>query len=183
MRFVMTRRVKAISVLYLAVALIWSGLSVAVDDPPYMLSHVGSLLVGGDNANEQQMIGAVVGLRLNNSFYLEGEVNASIAGGSYASEAERGKMRISTFGLYGAYRFMLSPDYYFKARAGLVYEDINRLNENTQGEKDSNGSSASGGIGLGIVYHINKKPVMIELEATTIEQNIMLYTVGMTAPF
>jgi len=156
---------------------------VAVDDPPYTLGRFGSLNVGDNNANEQQMLGVVVGLRLNFSFYVEGELNLSMAGGDYGRGVERGRMQISTLGLYGAYRYMLSPSYYLKARAGLVYEDITRMDDNTQKAVSSNGSSGSGGLGLGIVYHLNKKPVMIELEATTIEQNIILYTVGMTAPF
>lgn len=179
----MKRRINIISLLWLTATLLWSGFALAVDDPAYMLTRVGSLLVGDNNSNEQQLIGAVVGLRLNNSFYVEGEVNLSVAGGDYAGKVERGRMRVSTFGLYGVYRFMLSPDYYLKARAGLVYEDISRTDENTQNQLDTNGSSGSGGVGLGIVYHFNKKPVMIELEATTIEQNMMLYTVGMTTPF
>jgi hypothetical protein len=175
--------IKFISLLCIMTMTLCSGFAVAVDDPPYMLTRVGSLTVGGKQPNEQQMLGVVVGLRLNFSFYVEGEFNLNVGGGNYARELERETMSISTMAIYGAYRNVLSPNYYLKAKAGVVYQDMTRVDNNTQKEISVHGSDGSGGLGLGIVYHLNKKPVMIELEATSIEQHILLYTVGMTYPF
>ena len=149
----------------------------------YSLARVGSLNVSGNNANEQQTVGAVVGWRVNFSFYVEGELNYYVSGGDYQDGVEKGVTQISTLGLYGAYRYVLDPNYYLKLKAGLVYEDIIRQDLNSQNESSTNGSSGSGGLGLGIVFNVNKNPVMIEIEATMIEENIMLYTIGMTNPF
>jgi len=156
---------------------------VAEQDPPYTLGRIGVMSVGEKNANEQQMLGVVIGYRLNFSFYVEGELNVPVSGGEYVTGSEQGRMRITTLGVYGVYRYVFSPAYYAKLKAGVAYEDISRSDNNTENATNSSGGSGGAGVGFGIVYHVKKKPVMIELEATSIEQNVVLYTVGMTYPF
>ena len=154
---------------------------VAMDNAPYHLVRIGTLSIQDNNANNQQIAGVVLGLRVTRSSYVEVEINLPLGGGEFDSGPELARYEISNLTLYGAYRYMLRPDYYVKAKAGIAYTPISIIADNN--EIVSKGGGGAAGIGLGIVYNISNHPVMLEVEVAAITKGVVLYTLGINYPF
>jgi len=166
-----------------AVLFLPAGSVLAYEDPLYHLSRIGLMSIADDNAKNQQIVGVVLGLRVGYSNYVEVEFNLPIGGGSYNNSAGHGSYDIEGLALYSVYRYVFSPDYYIKIKAGIGYTSISNTDKNLNIEIISTDSGVAGGLGLGIVYNINSHPVMLEIEMTVVAQELTLYSLGITYPF
>ncbi|MFV2055651.1 MAG: outer membrane beta-barrel protein [Thiohalomonadales bacterium] len=159
-------------------------LALAMEDPPYHLSRLGMMSIGDSTASKQQVLGVVLGLRVGFAYYLEAELNLRVGGGEYDRDGEQRKYKISNLAIYGAYRYVMWPNYYLKLKAGLAYTHTAITGNDLTNEVTSNSTGAAGGVGLGMVFSANNHPVMLELEVTTIDQgDALLYSLGITYPF
>ncbi|MFV2055427.1 MAG: hypothetical protein ACC707_03125 [Thiohalomonadales bacterium] len=166
------------------VALMTTSIVDAIENPPYHLSRLGLMSIRDNTADNQQIIGVTLGMRVSFSYYVEAELNLPVGGGNYDSNGTPRNYAMSTLAIYSAYRYMIRPEYYLKLKLGLAYSRTAISGDNLSDDIVSKSTSGTGGLGFGIVYHTNNLPIMLELEVTTIDQGeVFLYSVGVTYPF
>ncbi len=148
----------------------------------YGLAKIGIMTINKNNSGPVLALGGIYGVGLSPSFTFEAEFATSLGvGGEYVDEnGDEGQYSIWTVAGYVAYRYVINDILYLKLKGGVVYEDVKRsgLNSNTT----STGVGAAGGGGLGFILDFGR-PVMLELEATATEKDIIFYSLGMTYPF
>jgi len=156
----------------------------ADDHNVYSLPRIGGLVIGSNNIADVQIVGVVVGLRVDNALYLESELNTSVAGGEYFSAREKGQLNITNFNLYGVFRHVFNNRFYGKLKAGIAYNSLkydiaNSLDVNN----DGGGLNGAIGLGIGVVFSAQTNPFMFELEYAMIDKDIEMFTIGLTNPF
>jgi len=149
----------------------------------YALAKIGAMAINKNDADPVLALGGIYGIGLSPSFTFEAEFSISLGqGGEYVDEenGDEGQYDIWTIAGYVAYRYPFNDTVYLKLKGGIVYEDVERsgLKSNSR----STGVGAAGGGGLGFVLDFGH-PVMLELEATATEKDIIFYSLGMTYPF
>lgn len=150
----------------------------------YALFKVGSMFIDKNGANNLTAIGGIYGVGLSPAFTVEGEFSVGLDGGEYAQDTsgDSGQYKIYTLAAYLAYRYVFNESIYAKLKGGFAYENVKNLVDG----KDStvkDGFGAVGGLGLGLVLKLENKPVMVELELTQIEEDVLFLTLGATYPF
>jgi len=150
----------------------------------YSLARVGGLIISSDSIENIQIVGLVIGLRVENALYLETELNTSVSGGEYLSIRGKGRLNISNFNLYGVYRYVFNKRFYGKLKAGMSYNSLEyNISSGIEFDSTESGYSTAAGIGIGVVYIVSTNPVMLELEFSIIDNDIKMFTLGMTSPF
>jgi len=148
----------------------------------YGLAKIGAMAINKNDADPALALGAIYGIGLSPSFTFEAEFSISLGvGGEYVSDTgDEGQYDIWTVAGYVAYRYPFNDTVYLKLKGGIVYEDVQRSGLETNSK--STGVGAAGGGGLGFVLNLGQ-PVMLELEATATEKDIIFFSLGMTYPF
>jgi len=148
----------------------------------YGLAKIGAMAINKNNADPVLALGGIYGVGLSPSFTFEAEFSISLgAGGEYVSDTgDEGQYDIWTIAGYVAYRYPFNKTVYLKLKGGIVYEDVQR--SGLESNSKSTGVGAAGGGGLGFVLNYSN-PVMLELEATATEKDIIFFSLGMTYPF
>lgn len=162
----------------------------------YSLARIGSMSIDKQNIRSQTIMSLVVGYQIpsGSGFYIEGEINIPLSGGGYDTSdnlGSKGQIDIYTFGTYGAYRYVINDSVYAKAKVGAAYElieneeEIINANGPSSGAKSTNSIAVAGGVGLGFVLFFGKpsRPVVLEIEVSSFDTDITMYTIGMTYPF
>jgi hypothetical protein len=149
----------------------------------YALFKVGSMAVDKFNADDLLVVGGIYGIGLSPSFTIEGEVSIGLDGGDFEEGPNKGQFKIWTAAGYLVYRYVVNEKVYLKLKGGLVYENIETSNENATLEDIETGVGATAGLGLGFVFPLEKKPVMMEFELTMPDKKIIFLSVGATFPF
>ncbi|MFV2054902.1 MAG: outer membrane beta-barrel protein [Thiohalomonadales bacterium] len=150
----------------------------------YSLARAGSFVIKSNDIEDIQVVGFVVGLRIDNALYLESEINTTISGGEYFSAGEKGQLNITNFSLYGVYRYVFNIKFYGKLKAGIAYNYLDYDKSFNKETKNNSGEFSGGvGFGLGVVFSAFSNPFMVELEYTSIDKDINLITIGLTSPF
>ena len=146
----------------------------------YALAKIGSLRINKNNADPLIAAGFIYGIGISRSFTFEGEATVSLSGGEYKIEGDEGTYKMWTAATYLAYRYVFSDFVYLKLKGGVVYESVQR---DGRTNSTSTGVGGAGGGGLGFILPFRHHPVMVELEATATEKDIIFYSLGMTYPF
>jgi len=148
----------------------------------YGLAKIGAMSINKNNADPVLAIGGIYGIGLSPSFTFEAEFSASLGvGGEYVDEnGDQGQYGIWTAAGYVAYRYVFNDTVYLKLKGGIVYENVKR--SGLKSDSTSTGVGLAGGGGLGFILDFGH-PVMLELEATATEKDIIFYSLGMTYPF
>ncbi|MBL1276146.1 MAG: outer membrane beta-barrel protein [Ectothiorhodospiraceae bacterium] len=125
----------------------------------------GPMLIDANGISDTTNTGVVVGYDIGlvvADVAVEGEFTTTTSDGKFIGN----KVEVDTQALYMAFR--TGGPFYFKAKAGLVNEEI------TIGGISETDSGVSYGVGLGFGIGI----AQLELELTTIEQDIAFLSVG-----
>jgi hypothetical protein len=146
---------------------IYVGAKLAVADadaPAYDYSYLGGVyggfnLLGKDSQFGQDLKGGTLAV--------EGEVLTSLIKGDTNSPA--GDWKTTSFGLYAAYRHLLTDYFYLKGRAGIVNYDI----KPTTAIIDD-GATLALGVGAGFTTG----PGRLEAEITTYSGDVNLLSIG-----
>jgi len=128
-------------------------------------AKTGPMLIDVGGFSDTTNTGVVVGYEIGAvvaDLALEGEITTTTSDGKFAGS----KVEVDTQALYLAFR--TAGPIYFKAKGGFVNEEVTVL-----GVKTSD-SGVSYGIGLGFGIGI----AQLELEFTTIEEDIAFFSVG-----
>jgi hypothetical protein len=126
------------------------------------------------------MVGVLYGFDMpGNNFSLEAEFNASVV--SPESDNERyGDLDIWTLAAYGAFRS--SGKFYFKGKAGLLYEDLDSSVSGINTEISVGGGAIALSLGIGGGLRLGEK-LSAELEYTQLEADIGYATLGLNWMF
>lgn len=162
----------------LMMSMLWIQNSHAEWGDNYAMGKIGIMDVDLNSADPLLSFGVLAGIGLTQQFSLEAEYNLSLTGGDYTIASnptpEEGDYRIWTAAIYGAFRFPFNNTAYAKLKLGTLYENIERTSD-INAAKTSAGFGAAGGLGLGILAG---KVLTLELELTSIDQDILFLTVG-----
>jgi len=124
-------------------------------------------------------LGLVMGYEFDSGLGLELQYTDSVDSGQLAISRFRREIRedfdYRTFALYGVYR--TDGDFYFKAKAGVLWEEI----DTDSVSEDESGFSA--GIGAGYRFGSKDSPTSIELEYTIAEEDIDVVSLGLRQHF
>ncbi len=165
-------------IFFILISLSWAQHSYADWADNYLLGKVGIMDVDLNSADPLLSFGVLYGFGLTPEMSLEAEFNMSLAGGDYIIDSnpipEQGDYTIWTGAIYGSYRFPFNQTVYAKLKLGGLYENIERSSDTNPG-KTSNGFGAAGGVGLGVLAG---KVLTLELELTSIDQDILFLTIG-----
>ena len=145
-----------------------SGFTYADSGDQFLIPKVGFMSVDLNNADLLYSVGLLYGYGITPGITVEGELNLGVSGG----KSDIGDYKIWTVAAYGVYRHMLTSTDYLKAKVGVLYENVEATSKATD-------TGPAGGLGFG--FKVNK--TIIELEATTIDQDIVFYSVGINHPF
>jgi len=148
----------------------------------YGLAKIGVMSINKNNADPVLALGGIYGIGLSPSFTFEAELSISLGvGGKYIDDnGDEGQYGIWTGAGYVAYRYVFNDTVYLKLKGGVVYENVER--SGLKSKSTSTGVGLAGGAGLGFILDFGH-PVMLELEATATEKDIIFYSLGMTYPF
>jgi hypothetical protein len=126
------------------------------------------------------MVGVLFGYDMpGDNFSLEGEFNASVV--SAESDNERyGDLDIWTLAAYGAFR--TSGTFYFKGKAGLLYEELKSSVSGSSIEIQVDGGAIALSLGIGAGLRLGEN-LGAELEYTQIEADIGYATLGLNWMF
>jgi hypothetical protein len=125
------------------------------------------------------MMGCLVGYDVpDNNFSVEGEFNTTVSSAE-GTRDDFGDLDVTTLAFYGVYRS--SGRFYFKGKAGLLYE---YLNSSVTGiiTIDVEGSAIALSFGIGGGMRISEK-LSAEIEYTSIEADIGYATAGLNWMF
>lgn len=149
----------------------------------YALAKIGSMQVNENNATGLVFIGGIYGVGVTPSLTVEGEANVAVGGGKFETTSEKGQYDIWTVAGYLAYRYVLNDTVYFKIKGGMVYENVKLSSNQRASDKKSTGFGGGGGLGVGLVFPAKKRPVMLELEITATDEDLVYYSFALTSPF
>jgi hypothetical protein len=125
-----------------------------------------------------------------NLFGKDAQFAADLAGGTFAAEGElmmstskakagaAGKWDITSFGVYGAYRYPLSEAFYLKGRVGVV-----RYNLDTTLACDRSACGINYDLAAGIGGGMVLGPGRLEANITTYQSNVLNYDIGFHLSF
>ena len=148
----------------------------------FPLGKVGFMSVDLNDVDLLYSVGAVYGYGITPDITAEAEVNLGLLGGAYKRKdgsgtvLESGDYRVSTLAGYGAYRLPVSDSVYLKAKLGLLYENVKRSSDLSQGGKTARDFGVAGGVGAGARIG---NAFTLELEITGIDADILFYSAGL----
>jgi hypothetical protein len=151
----------------------------------YLLPKIGFMSIDLNEADPLFSAGLLYGYGITPSITIEGEVNLGISGGEYTRkdgnnvEIEKGEYNIWTTAAYGVYRLPFQDVAYLKAKAGGLYENVERTSDTAE-EETATGFGFAGGLGLGVIF---AQKLTLELEVTGIDESIIFYSLGVHYPF
>jgi len=138
---------------------------------------VGSMMVDVAGFGDAVNIGGIVGLPLTRlgqgSISVEGELTTSVIKGDVGLFGFNGDWRITTLAGYGVFR--TDGPMYFKAKAGLLYEDVSVSVAGIPGAFNGTDTGLSFGIGGGMKLSGGQS---IEIEYTIIESDVNFLSIG-----
>lgn len=140
----------------------------------YVMGKAGIMAVNINNANPLVSLGVLYGFGLTANVSTELELNASLTGGEYAGENDKGKFNIWTVAAYGVHRLALSQEFYLKTKVGVLYGSFDRDSQLIR-QNSADGFGAAGGFGIGMIAG---SVLTIELEATFIDRDVYFYSLG-----
>lgn len=163
----------------LAWASISPNMAQAADNPLYVGLKGGLMMVDLSEYDDATSAGVVLGYKImqNNdgSLALEGEFTTS-SSADIQVLGVKGKWDIDTWAAYLAYR--VGGDMYFKAKAGILNEDVN---VDIAGANIS-GSDSGLSVGVGVGWKFDKKN-SLEVEYTVVEEDVNFVSVGVNFAF
>jgi len=168
-----------------------SKLSFADAGDQYLLPKVGTMSVDLKDADTLTSVGLLYGYGITPNFTLESELNLSISGGKYDQRTSnnttfQGKYTVWTLAGYGVYRYSITDIVFLKGKLGVLYESVeNKGTQETAGgasQRDDNtskGFGIAGGFGVGF----QAMSTIIEIELTSIDEDIIFYSLGINYAF
>ena len=148
----------------------------------FLLAKVGFMSVDLNNADLLYSVGALYGYGITPDITAEAEVNLGLLGGAYKRKdsagtvLESGDYRVSTLAGYGVYRLPVTESVYLKGKLGLLYENVARSSDLSQGAKTARDFGVAGGVGAGARI---ANAFTLELEITGIDADILFYSAGL----
>ena len=124
-------------------------------------------------------LGATYGYVITSNIALELDGNYGMFGGKYSTNGKDGSFDVWNVGAHGAFRFPLDDNNYLKAKAGIVYHNVDHKMASTGATDETDGSAFSFGVAFG---HIFSNDITFELEysrAGTVYHN---FTLGIHYP-
>gem|GEM_PF-1059738 len=152
----------------------------------FLLGKLGFMSVDLNDADLLYSVGALYGYGVTPDITVEAEVNLGLLGGAYERKdgsgtvLESGNYRVSTLAGYGVYRLPVTDSVYLKAKLGLLYENVKRSSDLSQGGKTARDFGVAGGIGAGARV---SDAFTLELEITGIDADILFYSAGLHYAF
>lgn len=140
----------------------------------YIMGKAGIMTIDINNADPLVSMGLLYGFGLTPNVSAEAELNASITGGEYIGENEKGKFTIWTVATYGVHRLAFNPQFYLKTKVGILYENFDRESPTSQ-QSTVKGFGAAGGLGIGMIAG---SVLTLELEASAIDKDVLFISLG-----
>jgi outer membrane immunogenic protein len=138
---------------------------------------VGAMSVDAVGYGDAVNIGGIVGLPITRlaqgKISVEGEFTTSLIKGDLGLFGTNGDWRITTLAGYGVFR--TDGPMYFKAKAGLLYENVSVSIAGVPGSVSGSDTGLSYGIGGGMTLSGGQS---IEIEYTVIESNVNFLSIG-----
>jgi len=146
----------------------------------YAGGKIGLMLVDATGFDDAVSIGVVAGKPVTEiqlgTIAVEGELTTTVAGGDVSAFGFSGDWDVTTVAAYGVYRSY--GEYFFKGKAGLLYEDVD---VDFAGSNDSD-SDLGLSLGIGGGWNLSEK-ANLELEYTIIESDLGLLSLGFNMNF
>lgn len=134
-----------------------------------------------DKANS---FGVVAGYDFGDGLAVELDYYAGSNSDIKTNTGVTGEYEVSTLGVYGVYRFYpeLYQQMFFKAKFGMINEDISMSAQNGQNFAAASESDTGFSFGAGLGFNIAPN-VLLEAEYTVVEQDVNLLSAGLNVKF
>jgi len=149
----------------------------------YNLIKPGSVAIDGNNASNLTTLGFTYGIGMTLRLSAELEGNVSTRGGDYSSANKTGKYELVSLGGYFVHRESITPMTYAKAKVGVILVRIDISDDTQANPTQINNIAASLGLGLGWAIPMGEVRYTLELEATLLENNLLLFSLGVNFGF
>lgn len=165
---------------FVMAGLILSAVSIAAQAENYYVGvKAGSMLTRLDGFDNSANAGVNLGYAFgdyNNAPAIEVEYTGSLSDGDVNIGGAKGKWKVDTFALYGAYRF--GGDFYGKVKLGYLNERATASGPGGTFSGTDNGAS----IGIGAGWKLAPQ-MAIEAEYTRIESDVDFLSIGLNYLF
>ena len=151
------------------------GVVFAAGDALYYGVKAGLMMPDVPEMGNATNIGFVVGSKLNNDISVEGEMTITAIDGDVSIMGVSGDWDVMTLAGYAVYRSKNNGDMYFKAKAGLLYEDVGI--QMSGFPISASGTDTGLSLGFGAGFDIGDGRTL-EVEYTIIESDISFLSVG-----
>ena len=169
---------KSIRLLVVVVFLALLGANVqAADSSVYVGAKFGQMMVDESGFDDATNIGILVGYDLVPNISLEGELTTSVSDADVDFFGISGDWNVMTLALYGVFR--TPGEFYFKGKAGVLYEDV-EVDIPTLFSESEDDTGFSAGIGGG--WRLNDSG-SLEVEFTLIESDLNYLSLGYNIHF
>ena len=145
----------------------------------YTLVNTGVMFIDIADTDPMMSLGFVYGFGLTPEVSMEMQLDMGVLGGDFNAQGAQGETKLWAFRFNPVYRHPVAPNLYFKLKAGLLYEHLER-ELGVQGDTESTRWNPSVGAGLGVLYG---KDLTLEYEFSRFEDDIYQLSVGINFRF